>query len=173
MNRSYRVDLEKETFIFSAAHFITFNKNVCEPVHGHNYRVKCIVQGELDENHYVIDFIALRDKIKELTSLWDHHVLLATLHPQISVKEIETDGRKEVEVRFEDPQAASKRWIFPYEDCALVPIENTTAELLAKYLADQIVEFLKATFEQLPDVIEVWVDENEGQWGICRFELND
>ena len=102
MNQSFRVELEKETFIFSAAHFITFNKNICEAIHGHNYRVKCIVDGQLDENHYVIDFIALRDHLKSIVDQWDHHVLLPTKHSQISVAQVQNDGLDEIEVRFED-----------------------------------------------------------------------
>ncbi len=55
---TYRVSLEKEQLVFSAAHFITFAGNICERLHGHNYRVKCEVHGALDENEYVVDFIA-------------------------------------------------------------------------------------------------------------------
>jgi len=36
---TYRVRLDKEQHVFSAAHFITFNGDVCERLHGHNYRV--------------------------------------------------------------------------------------------------------------------------------------
>ena len=57
--RVFRVQLEKDTMVFSAAHFITFNGNVCESIHGHNYAVKAEVVGTLDENGYVCDFIAL------------------------------------------------------------------------------------------------------------------
>ena len=59
-------------------HFITFNGNVCERLHGHNYRVAVEVEGPLDKNEYVIDFIALRDEFKTITDELDHHVLLPT-----------------------------------------------------------------------------------------------
>ena len=68
MSETYHVRLIKEHLIFSAAHFITFNGNICERLHGHNYRVFAEVYGSLDENHYVIDFIALRDTLKEITT---------------------------------------------------------------------------------------------------------
>src|SRR3954468_16966171 len=124
--RMYRVRLEKEYHVFSAAHFITFNGNICERLHGHNYRVACEIEGPLDENHYVIDFIAVRDELKKLTDELDHHMLLPTSHPAIRV----AAGEKEVEVTFED-----RRWVFPRGDCVLLPVANTTAELLARYLA--------------------------------------
>ncbi len=39
MSNVFRVRVQKEAFTFCAAHFITFNGNVCERLHGHNYRV--------------------------------------------------------------------------------------------------------------------------------------
>ena len=50
--------------MFSAAQFITFNGNVCERLHGHNYSWRPEIEGPLDENQYVIDFIALRDTLQ-------------------------------------------------------------------------------------------------------------
>src|SRR5215212_1007494 len=63
MPEYYSVRLDKEYLVFSAAHFITFNGNTCERLHGHNYRVRAEIHGPLDVNHYVIDFIALRDSL--------------------------------------------------------------------------------------------------------------
>src|SRR6187401_2476907 len=107
---SFQIRLEKEQHIFSAAHFITFNGNICERLHGHNWRVAVEVDGPLDENHYVFDFIALRDSTQAIVNQLDHHMLLANLHPQITLHP--TDS--EVEVRFE-----TRRWVFPREDCVL------------------------------------------------------
>ena len=45
----YSVRLEKEQHVFSAAHFITFNGNVCERLHGHNYGVAVEVEAPLDD----------------------------------------------------------------------------------------------------------------------------
>jgi 6-pyruvoyltetrahydropterin/6-carboxytetrahydropterin synthase len=161
---SYWVSLEKEQLIFSAAHFITFNGNICERIHGHNYRVRCDVAGPLDENQYVIDFIALRDSLFELTQELDHHVLLPTRHQQIRV---ETDDR-EVVVRFE-----AKRWVFPREDAILLPVENTTAEQIARYLIDRLIEKLRDRAVACPQRIRLAVDENEGQWGVCEVQCHE
>ena len=157
MAKSYRVKLEKEHLIFSAAHFITFAGNVCERIHGHNYRVYADVQAQLDENQYVIDFIALRDTLKEITASLDHHVLLPTTHDQIKV----TADEKEVLVTFED-----RRWVFPLEDCVLLPVSNTTAELLADYIATELLRRLADQGVTKIEMLEIGVDENEGQWGI-------
>ena len=157
MAKSYRVKLEKEHLIFSAAHFITFAGNVCERIHGHNYRVYAEAQALLDENQYVIDFIALRDTLKEITASWDHHVLLPTTHDQIKV----TADEKEVLVTFED-----RRWVFPLDDCVLLPVSNTTAELIADYIATELLRRLADQGVTKIEMLEIGVDENEGQWGI-------
>ena len=152
----YRVCLEKDTMVFSAAHFITFNRDICESLHGHNYRVKCEVAGTLDENGYVCDFIARRDALANIVKSLDHQVVLPTLHDRIRV---EVQDR-EVEVRFED-----RRWVFPRGDCQLLPVANTTAELLAGWIAEQLIEQTKAQFGDNLVNLTVAVDENRGQWG--------
>ena len=36
---NYAVRITKDYLVFSAGHFITYNGDVCERLHGHNYRV--------------------------------------------------------------------------------------------------------------------------------------
>lgn len=157
MPESFRVRLVKECHVFSAAHFITFNGNICERLHGHNYGVAVEVSGPLDDNQYVVDFLALRDELRTLTDQLDHHMLLPTEHPAIRV----TAGDQEVEVRFED-----RRWVFPRGDCVLLPIRQTTAELLARYLGEQLLAALDRRLGFRPQNLRLEVDENHGQWGV-------
>jgi 6-pyruvoyltetrahydropterin/6-carboxytetrahydropterin synthase len=166
MQAKYSVELEKEAFVFSAAHFITFNGDVCERLHGHNYSVRASVAGPLDDNHYVIDFLAVRDALVALTRELDHYVLLPTRHPLIRVVERSTASGAEVEATFRE-----RRWVFPREDCVLLPVENTTAELLARYLANRLIDELEKQCGWRPAGVRLAVDENFGQWAIC--ELRD
>lgn len=160
-NAVYRTELHKESMVFSAAHFITFNGNICESIHGHNYGVRCSVEGLLDENGYVCDFIALRDGLAEIVAELDHKVLLPTGHSMIKVTE---EGR-EVTARFQD-----RRWVFPVEDCVLLPVSNTTAELLANYIAGQLKTRAQGKFGDQISRLIVGVDENRGQWGVVEVE---
>jgi 6-pyruvoyltetrahydropterin/6-carboxytetrahydropterin synthase len=162
MTESYRVELSKPQLVFSAAHFITFNGNVCERLHGHNYRVRASIDGPLDENHYVIDFIALRDEMQTIVDTLDHHVLLPTDHPQIKV----VADEKEVLATFED-----RRWIFPLDDCVLLPVPNTTAELVARYIGLKLLDQLEQRLGDRPTNLTVGVDENGGQWGVWEYSL--
>ncbi len=136
---TFRVLLQKEQLVFSSAHFITFAGDICECVHGHNYGLRAEVEGPLDENRYVIDFIAFREALNEIVKRLDHHMLIATNHPMILVEE----NHDEVTLRFR-----SKRWVFPREDCMLLPITNTTAEEIAWWIGQQVIEKLRHTVKR-------------------------
>ena len=69
--KPFEARVTKDSLVFSAAHFITFNGNICERLHGHNWRLDVVVAGDLDENHYVFDFIALRDTTQRLVDQLD------------------------------------------------------------------------------------------------------
>jgi len=164
MTESFSAQVTKDSLVFSAAHFITFNGNVCERLHGHNWRLDVHVKGQLDENGYVFDFIALRDASQAIVSELDHKVLLPDDHPSISV-ETSADG-KEVTTRFED-----RRWVFPVEDCQILPIANTTAELIAAWIAQRLTNDLKLARNTLVEELIVRVEENFGQWATCKTTI--
>lgn len=158
----YRVQLTKDQLVFSAAHFITFNGNICERLHGHNWRVKVEVEGPLDENGYVFDFIALRDQTQQIVLELDHRMLLPTQHPRIHV----ADDDREVTARFGD-----RRWVFPKDDCVLLPIPNTTAELIAHWMGCRLRETLRGIPGHHVEVLRVDIEENFGQWASCELKI--
>lgn len=162
MSESYHVSISKDYLVFSAGHFITFDGGVCERLHGHNYRVTAEVHGPLDENQYVVDFIALRDTLVEIVNELDHHMLLPTQHPLIRVTE---DG-EETLVTFEE-----RRWIFPRCDCVLLPLANTTTELLGRYIGKRLLNDLEDRTGARPTRVRVSVDECFGQ--AATVELRD
>jgi 6-pyruvoyltetrahydropterin/6-carboxytetrahydropterin synthase len=151
----YRVRVTKDHLVFSAAHFITFNGTLCERLHGHNWRIAVEVEGPLDENGYVFDFIALRDAVQRIVLELDHRMLLPTQHPTIHV----TADDCEVTVRFEE-----RRWVFPREDCVLLPVANTTAELIARWIGQRLQAEIARTPGHNVDCLRVDVEENFGQW---------
>lgn len=163
MTVSYRVRVAKDYLVFSAAHFITFDGNICERLHGHNYRVAAEWFGPLDENQYVVDFIALRDALRAIVGDLDHYVLLPTEHPTIRVRADETS----VEATF-----AERRWIFPRGDCKLLPVANTTAELLARYIGQRLLADLAAAKGIRTERLQIEVDECYGQAAVCMIECD-
>jgi 6-pyruvoyltetrahydropterin/6-carboxytetrahydropterin synthase len=150
----FHVRVEKDFLVFSAGHFITYNIDTCERLHGHNYRVAAEVAGVLDANHYVIDFVWLRDTMKSLVDELDHRMMLPTMHPLIHV----THDDREVLVTFCD-----RRWIFPLGDCVLLPMANTTSELVAEYLGNRLLDRIAAETAVQPTRARIEVDECFGQ----------
>ncbi|MCA9053352.1 MAG: 6-pyruvoyl tetrahydropterin synthase family protein [Planctomycetaceae bacterium] len=159
MTEQYRVRVTKDHLVFSAGHFVTIG-DFCERLHGHNWRVAAEVEGPLDENTFVVDFIALRDELQRIVNELDHSMLLPLEHPRIEVAEV----GDEVEVRFD-----SRRWVFPREDCRLLPLQQTSAELIAQWIGQRLWELLAARGISRPDRICLEVEENFGQWAIYEF----
>jgi 6-pyruvoyltetrahydropterin/6-carboxytetrahydropterin synthase len=155
----HHVRLRKAVHVFSAGHFITLHDTLCEPVHGHNWTVSVDVAGPLDDHGMVFDFIALRDLLTNIVATLDHRMLLPTANPRLTVhRDVGPGGGDEVSVHFE-----RRRWVFPAEECVLLPMVNTTAELLARWIGQQLIERLSAAGRRLPAWIRVEVDECLGQ----------
>jgi 6-pyruvoyltetrahydropterin/6-carboxytetrahydropterin synthase len=150
----FRVCVAKESFIFCSGHFISYEGDKCERLHGHNYRTAVEIEGELDVNHYVFDFIALKHVTRAITDELDHRMMLPTRNDLIRVEE----GPRSVHVRYRD-----REWLFPREDCVLLPIENTTAELLARYIGQRLLVELERRHHFTPQVLRVEVEESVGQ----------
>lgn len=156
----FHVRVTKDYLVFCCGHFITYNGTQCERLHGHNYRAAVAIEGLLDPNHYVFDFIALKHRTRDIVDELDHHMLLAGNNPLLPVE----DAGDNWVVRYEE-----KHWSFPKEDCVVLPIENTTAELLAKWLAGRLVEVLHAEHEYVPEVLRVEVEEAIGQTAVYEW----
>ena len=135
---------------FSAAHFLVGHER-CEHLHGHNWRVSIIVEGEPDEKGMVVDFLKLKRFLTRLCNIYDHRLLLPANNRLLKrasrgkVTRVSVHGQK-----FE----------FPSENVVWLPVINTTVEELARVIADEIAEHLR-----YPNVrsIRVVVEELPGQ----------
>lgn len=150
----FTVRVTKDHLVFCAGHFITYAGHKCERLHGHNYRTAVEIEGPLDENYYVFDFVTLKQRTKAITDELDHHMLVATRNRLITIDEMPGSVR----VRYKD-----REWVFPRDDCVLLPIENTTAELIARYIAGRLAEALRTHDGFTPETLRVEVEENVGQ----------
>ena len=160
----FSVSVTKDYLVFASAHFITFAGHRCEGLHGHNYRARATVDGKLDEETwFVFDFVVLKRIMKELCDEIDHKVLLPLESSKVQVTE-EGDA---VLVAVE----GQPRYRFPRVDCALLPVPNTTVEMLAEMLATR----LRARLEQMGarglTALEIEVEENFGQVAVYRERL--
>ena len=160
----FRVSVTKDYLVFASAHFITFAGHRCEGLHGHNYRVSVTIEGRLNEEAwFVFDFVELKRIMRKLCDEIDHLVLLPTQSDRVQVSEqgdnvhVSVDGRP--------------RYVFPRRDCALLPIPNTTVEMLARLLTSRLKETLGAAAVEPLTAIEMEVEENFGQTAVYRETL--
>jgi 6-pyruvoyltetrahydropterin/6-carboxytetrahydropterin synthase len=62
-------------------------------------------------------------------------------------------------------------YVFPKSDCALLPIKNSTAEMLAQYLGSRVGEELGRSGYGHLTQLELEVEENYGQSATYRQAL--
>jgi len=159
MTARHQVQLRKAVHVFCAGHFITLADDVCEPVHGHNWTVGVDVEGQPDAHGMVVDFIALRDAVTAIVASLDHKMLLPTANRRLAVETSRGPlGGQEVTVRFAD-----RRWVFPADECVLLPVANTTAEWIAGWIGGRLIESLTAAGTPPAGAVRVIVDECLGQ----------
>lgn len=159
----YHVRVANDYLVFSASHFITLEGGICEALHGHDYRVAAEVSGPLDENYCVVDFLVLRQELRAIIDDLNHRVLLPTGHALIRV----TSNEREVTATFAD-----RRWVFPRADCRLLPLPNTTTELLAQLIGKYLVHRLEAKTGSRPPQVRIEVSEGYGQSAVCELRSN-
>jgi 6-pyruvoyltetrahydropterin/6-carboxytetrahydropterin synthase len=161
MAEHFKVRVTKDHLVFCSGHFISYEGDRCERLHGHNYRATVEIEGELDpRSFYVFDFIALKHRTKAITDELDHRMMLATRNPVIHLEE----RAGSIRVRYKD-----REWVFPRDDCVLLPIENTTAELLARYIGERLRDDLRKQYGFVAKVMRVEVEENIGQSATCEL----
>ncbi len=164
MRSPFRVQVSKDYMVFASAHFITFRGHQCESLHGHNYRVGVAVEGTVDsECLFVLDFSVLKQITRCLVDEIDHKVLLPALNPKLGYRE---DGDRLAVDYFGKPT-----YVFPKTDCAMLPIQNSTAEMLAQYLGTRVRDELARGGYTWLTRLELEVEENYGQSAIYREAL--
>jgi 6-pyruvoyltetrahydropterin/6-carboxytetrahydropterin synthase len=164
VSSSFRVQVSKDYLVFASAHFITFRGHQCETLHGHNYRAGVAVEGSVDaETMFVLDFSVLKQITRKLVDEIDHKVLLPALNSKLAFRE--ENGRIAVDY-FGEPT-----YVFPRADCALLPIPNSTAEMLAQYLGTRVRDELRTLGYRHLTLLELEVEENYGQSATYREVL--
>ncbi len=161
LSKHWSIRIEKDYLKFSAAHFLIFPDGTAERLHGHNYKVFVEVRTELDEHGLVINFQEIKPLVRQLVDELDEHVLIPGRHPVLTYEELE-GGESEILYR-------ERRYVIPSEEVIVLPISNTSAENLAGWIADTLLERFAARFPELrPEILVVGVEETAGQRGIVE-----
>ena len=123
------------------------------------------LEGALDEEvWFVFDFVELKRIMRRLCNTIDHKVLLPLENPRLQVVE----AGESVTVAYD----GKPRYVFPKVDCSLLPVPNTTVEMLAELLASRLRAELEQAGARGLTAIEMEVEENFGQWAVYRVGLS-
>lgn len=160
----HSVTVERQRLRFAAGHFATFADEL-EPIHGHNYDVFVEVRGGLTAESWVVDFSLLKRLTREVCETLDHKFLLQMTSKTLSIKD---DGTHyQIQYRDQPP------YRLPKHDVAALPIDNTTAERLAEYIAGQLAESLTGQPGLSLATLRVGVEEMPGQAAWFEMEMTD
>jgi len=100
-------------FKWEMGHRLPFHSGKCKNIHGHTYKMRVEIEGDLDENGMVIDYYDVSEIISPMVEELDHSFMVK-----------ETD--KEI-IDFLD-KLKSKKVVVPFETTA----ENITLHMLEK-----------------------------------------
>lgn len=158
----WSIDIQKESFKFSAAHFLIFPDGSAERLHGHNYRVFVEIDAALSRHGLVIDFKQVKPLIRQMVDELDEHWLVPGEHAVLRVGHL-PDGR--VEVVF-----GARRYAAPAEDVLVLPLNNVSAENLATHLGRELRRRLEVAFaDVVVRTLRLAVEETSGQRGVYSY----
>ncbi|MFX1455208.1 MAG: 6-pyruvoyl tetrahydropterin synthase family protein [Promethearchaeota archaeon] len=130
---SFSVVLDSPSIKFSACHFLK-EPSQCSRLHGHNYYVAVEISHNLDENHFVVDFLELKENLSSIVEPMNHYILIPTESKDLQIRE----QNESIEIL-----TSNKRYVFPRSDVLFLPLQATTSELLAKYIHNKLQEIYR------------------------------
>jgi 6-pyruvoyltetrahydropterin/6-carboxytetrahydropterin synthase len=151
MNSYITIDGWRSNIRFSSAHII-HEYQKCGRLHGHTYAIHAKVTGKPDSKGIIVDFAVLKEVLREIANDLDHMVLIPK---ESSIAEVKKE-KESVRIK-----AMDKKFVLPECDCRFLPIKSTSAENLASYILNQVLE--KIEFPSGVDCVEIGVDEGYGQ----------
>lgn len=198
MGTQFEIRVEKDTFKFNASHFVAF-PGFRERLHGHSYRaaVKLIGNHKIGRDGYVLDFGCVKTVVKDVCKRMNEHFLVPTLSEVLKITVVDDEGdgvcgecvvneetgelekRTRKRKRTKYPGSVTiecedgSTFVFPRQDCLLLPIMHSTAEELAIYLYGKILERLDSGYllDRGVRAMEITVAEATGQDATFRREI--
>ena len=150
------IEISKEDFKFSGAHFTVFSATERERLHGHNFKVRAEVVAPVDENGLCFNYQEIKKRLRRICEQLDEYLLLPGDSPYLTIRE----DSQTVEVSFADQTMQ-----FLASDTLVLPIRNTTVEEFSHLIVERLVKhddfFTKNEVQRL----KVSVSSGDGQWG--------
>ncbi|MCB0711396.1 MAG: 6-carboxytetrahydropterin synthase [Ignavibacteriae bacterium] len=144
MMKNTIMEIAKE-FCWEMGHRLPFHEGGCRNVHGHSYRMRVVVTGQLDENGMVIDYFDIRAIVDPIVEQVDHAFLCDESDSEM-LAFLEAHNMKRVVVSF-----------------------PSTAENIAGWMLRQVVERLKE-YQNL-ETIAVRLHETDRTYAEAKVEV--
>lgn len=126
---SYKIIIDSEQHKFSSSHFIIGHEK-CGHLHGHNFSLSVQISGPLNEtNYFVVDFMDVKNAIKDEIDKLDHRLLIPAESRDIVIDEVEDNYNFSFD---------GKNYSIPKADVCLLPLPAVSSEMLAKHFYDII-----------------------------------
>jgi len=134
---------------FSAAH-VMIGHRMCGSLHGHDYAISVKLDGTPSDDGVIMDFGELKDLVRGIVRELDHKFLVAKRHKNVTI------SGKKVSIR-----SGKSTYEVPLSDCAMLDIEQTSAEEIASWVGTKLKRKLsgRANISKL----HVKVEEGMGQ----------
>ncbi len=155
------IELAKESFHFSAAHFTLFSRTSRERLHGHNYQVRCTIVCPVGDHGLAFDYTRIKQRLKDLCATLDEYTLMPGNSPWLSVRE----EKDQLVIEFNGQELR-----LPAADVKLLPIANVTLEALARYLAESLLASDEASEWPMQSLC-LGVSSSPGVWADVTLEL--
>ena len=112
---------------FQSAHILPESEK-CSHLHGHTYTIDAKIYGEVKEDMTVIDFAVVKNILRKIAEKLDHKMLI----PGKDQKFVKANG--DIRAKID-----GREYLFPGEDCFILPVEACTAEAIAKFVHELFV----------------------------------
>lgn len=142
---------------FSASHIIPGHEK-CGRLHGHDYAINAKIEGDIGPNGVIMDFISVKEFLRGIASELDHRVMIPGRDKRVEVT------KDKVKYNLKD-----KEFLFPKSDCIMLDIEVASAETLANFVLQRMLD--KVKFPKNVSRIEIGVDEGRGQGAWTGMDL--
>lgn len=152
----YRVQIRKEALKFSSAHMTVFADGTKERLHGHNYRTEASLEF-IDFNlSTMVPFSDIKSGMKKICDAWDEKFFLPMLCPHLKVQKHDEESV--------DFKLCGKRYVIPTDEIVMLPVDNITAESLAKQFSKNLLNSVHSKeFKTLREFLK--------SKSVLRFEL--
>lgn len=157
--RYCRIEVAKQAYNFSIAHFTIFSATSREDLHGHNFQVECELVAPVGDDGLMFDYAIIKRALKELCDSLDEKTVLPALSAYLAIGS--RDGY--VSATFD-----GETLLFLPRDVLVLEVANTTVEEFSRYFLDRLVAH-PALINRGVREVAVKVSSSPGQRGVSTW----